>query len=380
MVTCGGYPERTGGILIASTGPRRIRVQVVGWAFASPKEPLVPVQRDEAPGAGEVLVEVAGCGVCHTDLGFYYDGVPTRHALPLTLGHEISGKVVATGLGAESWTGRAVVVPAVIPCGTCRACRAGRGSICPQQIFPGNDVHGGFATHVRVPAQGLCHVPDLGNRQRNPSGIDLASLSVVADAVSTPYQAIERTHLVEGDVAVFVGAGGVGGFGVQIAAARGAHVVAIDVDEKRLAQMSQHGAALTLLAGDPRELKKKIGAFAKERDIPTWRTFVFETSGSKAGQETAFALLGHGGFLSVVGYTPAKVELRLSNLMALDATAQGNWGCLPEHYPAIVELVLSGAVQVKPFVEHRPLSSINQTFADLHEHKVSRRVVLVPGS
>ncbi|MBL8861202.1 MAG: 6-hydroxycyclohex-1-ene-1-carbonyl-CoA dehydrogenase [Planctomycetes bacterium] len=355
-------------------------MQVVGWAFAAPKEPLVPVQRDEVPGPGEVLVEVAGCGVCHTDLGFFYDGVPTRHALPLTLGHEISGKVVAVGPGAERWSGQEIVVPAVIPCGRCRACREGHGSICPQQIFPGNDVHGGFASHVRVPAEGLCPVPNLKDKQRNPAGIDLASLSVVADAVSTPYQAIERAAIAKGDVAVFVGAGGVGGFGIQIAAARGAHVVAIDVDEKRLAVMKQHGAALTLPAGDPRELKKQIGAFAKQRDVPTWRTFVFETSGSKAGQETAFALLSHGGYLSVIGYTPAKVEVRLSNLMAFDATAQGNWGCLPAHYPAIVDLVLSGAVQVQPFVEHRPLSTINQTFADLHEHKVSRRVVLVPGN
>ena len=338
------------------------------------------IEREDAPGVGEVLVEVAGCGVCHTDLGFVYEAVPTRHALPLTLGHEISGRVVATGAGAESWLGREVVVPAVIPCGQCRACLAGRGSICPQQIFPGNDVHGGFATHVRVPARGLCAVPDLRDRARNPAGIDLASLSVVADAVSTPYQAIERAGLSAGDVAVFVGVGGVGGFGVQLAAARGAHVVGIDVDERRLEQMRSHGADLVLTAGDARELKKSVTAFAREHDVTTWRTFVFETSGTVPGQATAFALLGHGGTLSVVGYTPAKVELRLSNLMALDATAQGNWGCLPEHYPAVVELVLSGAVRVQPFVEQRPLSAINEVFQEIHARKLSRRVVLLPSA
>jgi 6-hydroxycyclohex-1-ene-1-carbonyl-CoA dehydrogenase len=287
--------------------------------------------------------------------------------------------VVAVGAGAEDWRGREVVVPAVIPCGECRACRAGRGSICPAQIFPGNDVHGGFASHVRVPARGLCPVPDLRDPARNPSGIDLASLSVVADAVSTPYQAIQRVGVGVGDVAVFVGVGGVGGFGVQIAAARGAHVVALDVDSRRLEQMKAHGASLALVASDPREIKKALTTFARHHDVPTWRTFVFETSGTRAGQEMAFALLGHGATLSVVGYTSAKVELRLSNLMALDASAQGNWGCLPEHYPAVVELVLSGAVRVQPFVEHRPLSTINETFEELHAHKLSRRVVLVPG-
>ncbi|NOT29581.1 MAG: 6-hydroxycyclohex-1-ene-1-carbonyl-CoA dehydrogenase [Planctomycetes bacterium] len=376
MAVCSFRPEA--GRCPSHTREHALRI--TGWALFAPKEPMATVQREEALAVGDVLVEVAGCGVCHTDLAFSHEGVPTRHPLPLTLGHEISGRVVDAGAGAESWCGRAVVVPAVIPCGECRACRAGRGSICPRQVFPGNDVHGGFATHVRVPARGLCPVPDLGDRSRNPLGLDLASLSVVADAVSTPYQAIERAGVRAGDVAVFVGAGGVGGFGIQIAAAHGAHVVAIDIDERRLTEMKAHGASLCMPSGDARELKKALTAFAKERDVPTWRTFVFETSGTSSGQATAFALLGHGGFLSVVGYTPDKVELRLSNLMALDATAQGNWGCLPEHYPAVVELVLSGAVRVQPFVEHRPLSTINQTFAEIHARKVSRRVVLVPGS
>jgi 6-hydroxycyclohex-1-ene-1-carbonyl-CoA dehydrogenase len=357
-------------------------MQVTGWMVSSPDEPMVRTSREVEPGAGEVLVEVAGCGVCHTDLGFYYDKVPTRHALPLTLGHEISGRVVAAGEGAEGWVGRDVIVPAVIPCGECEACRAGQGSICPRQIFPGNDVHGGFATHVAVPALGLCPVPDLSDPEVNPQGLDLAALSVIADAVSTPYQAILRSGLERGDVAVFVGVGGVGGFGVQIAASCGAGVVAIDVDAGRLEQMRAHGADATLDASQlsPKELKRAVKSFAKERGAPTWRTFVFETSGSPQGQQTAFGLLGHGGHLSVVGYTPAKVELRLSNLMALDATARGNWGCLPEHYPAVVELVLAGAVQVPPFVERRPLETINETFADIHAHRVARRVILVPES
>ena len=80
----------------------------------------------------------------------------------------------------------------------------------------------------------------------------------------------------------------------------------------------------------------------------------------------------------MVGYTPAKVELRLSNLMAFDATAQGNWGCLPEHYPAVLDLVLSGKVALEPFIERRPLATINETFEDQHARRVSKRVILVP--
>jgi 6-hydroxycyclohex-1-ene-1-carbonyl-CoA dehydrogenase len=356
-------------------------MEVHAWVVTQPGEPMVEQRREEVPGPGQVLVEVAGCGLCHTDLGFYYEGVPTRHAFPLALGHEISGTVIEAGDGAGDWVGKNVVVPAVIPCGACAACEQGHGSICPKQVFPGNDVHGGFATHVVVPFRGLCEVPDLRDRAVNPGGVELADLSVIADAVSTPFEAIRRSELSQGDLAVFVGAGGVGSFGVQLAAAFGASVIAIDVDDQRLELASRHGADLTL-SGEMefRALRKKVREFAGSRDIPTWNHKIFETSGSIAGQATAFGLLGHGGYLAVVGYTPRKVELRLSNLMALDATARGNWGCPPEHYPAIVDLVLTGRVAVGPFSERRPLSSINETFADVHERRVSRRIVLIPGS
>jgi 6-hydroxycyclohex-1-ene-1-carbonyl-CoA dehydrogenase len=341
---------------------------------------MVREEREEAAGEGEVLVRVAGCGVCHTDLGYFYEGVPTKRGFPLCLGHEVSGRVVQAGAGAESWVGQDVIVPAVIPCGACEACRAGRGSICPSQIFPGNDVHGGFGSHVKVPARGLCPVPDLTDARLNPSGVDLASLSVVADAVSTPYQAIARSGLAPSDLAVFVGVGGVGGFGVQIAAALGAHVAAIDVDPKRLEAISKHGAKLALRADalDFKALKAAVRNFAKTCGVPSWRQKIFETSGTPAGQATAFSLLGHGGYLGVVGFTPEKVEIRLSNLMAFDAKAEGNWGCSPDLYPEALGLVLSGKVRIAPFIEKRPLSSINETFEALHARKLAARPVLIP--
>jgi 6-hydroxycyclohex-1-ene-1-carbonyl-CoA dehydrogenase len=355
-------------------------MRIQSWMVRQPAEPMVCTEREELPGMGEVLVEVAGCGVCHTDLGFYYDGVPTRMDFPLTLGHEVSGRVVAIGEGAESWMDRLVVVPAVIPCGICPACEAGRGAICPRQIFPGNDLHGGFGTHLRVPANGLCEVPDLSDPEINKAGLDLSSLSVIADAVSTPYQAILRSELQAGDVAVFVGAGGVGSFGIQLAAAFGANVIAIDVDGERLEQVTEHGAKLALRADELsfKEIRNAVRGFCKEREVPTWRQRIFETSGTPQGQSTAFGLVGHGSYLSVVGFTSAKVELRLSNLMAFDATVQGNWGCLPEHYPAIVDLALAGKISLEPFIERRPLASINETFEELHTQGSRRRIVLIP--
>jgi 6-hydroxycyclohex-1-ene-1-carbonyl-CoA dehydrogenase len=225
-------------------------------------------------------------------------------------------------------------------------------------------------------------VPDLGDPRRNAAALALADLAVVADAISTPYQAIVRSALTRGDLAVFVGAGGVGGFGVQIAASLGAHVVAIDPDPERLALVARHGASLALHAGEIsfQDIRAAVRAFAKERDVASFRHKIFEASGTPAGQATAWGLLGPGAYLSIVGFTPAKVEVKLSNLMAFDAVAQGNWGCLPEHYPRVLDLVLSGAVAVRPFVERRPLACINETFAELHDRRASRRVILVPES
>ena len=155
-------------------------MRIASWVVESPDQPMVRRLRDEEPGPGEAAVEIAGCGVCHTDLGFYYDGVPTRHAFPLTLGHEISGRVVAAGPGAEEWIGRAVVVPAVIPCGECAACGAGRGQICPAQVFPGNDVHGGFGSHVMARTIG---VPLLTPAPRDVFGVEEVESGHVGSAM-----------------------------------------------------------------------------------------------------------------------------------------------------------------------------------------------------
>jgi 6-hydroxycyclohex-1-ene-1-carbonyl-CoA dehydrogenase len=348
------------------------------WLMTAPKAPMVETGFDPLPLApGEVAVEIAGCGVCHTDLGYFYDGVRLNHPLPLALGHEVAGRVVAAGDGAGSWTGRAVIVPAVIPCGECEACRRGRPNICRNQKMPGNDIQGGFGTHIVVPARGLCPVDEA---RLAKAGLSLAEVSVVADALTTPYQAVVRAGVAPGSLAIVVGAGGVGGYCVQVANALGAKVVAIDVDADRLAAIGRHGAALTLdaRAHDGKALKAAIGEFAMRHGLPSIEWVIFECSGTAAGQLTAYGLLVHGATLGVVGFTMDKVEVRLSNLMAFDARAIGNWGCPPALYPAALDLVLDGKVQVKPFVETHPLADINHVFEAVHHRDIKRRAVLVP--
>ncbi len=183
-------------------------IQAHRWLMTAPGAPLERSAFEPVPAAGEVVIAVAGCGVCHTDLGYYYDGVRTNRALPLALGHEVSGRVLACGAGAEAWAGRAVIVPAVLPCGSCDLCQRGLGTICRQQKMPGNDIQGGFASHIVVPSRGLCPVDEA---RLEKVGLTLADVSVVADALTTPYQAVSRAGVTPGSLAVVVGAGGVGG-------------------------------------------------------------------------------------------------------------------------------------------------------------------------
>lgn len=356
-----------------------------GWQMTAPGQPLSCVSREiPALTPDDVLVRVAGCGVCHTDLGFLHDGVRTRHPLPLILGHEISGHVEEAGRRYTSLVGQAVVVPAVLPCGDCELCRSGRPTICRSQIMPGNDRDGGFATRVVLPGRFLCPVPGAGEDADAPlgaaPGLTLRHLAVVADAVSTAYQAVRRSGLERGGLAVVVGLGGVGTFAAQIAADAGAAVVGLDVDQRRLEAASglHVGLALDPRALPAKELRARIAEFARASGAPEAGWTVFECSGTAAGQRTAWSLLGYGATLMVVGYTMEASELRLSNLMAFDARAVGNWGCAPDLYPALLTKVLAGTIDVASHATLRPLSEIATVLEDVRAHRAARRVVLIP--
>ncbi len=324
---------------------------------------------------GEVLVEIAGCGVCHTDLSYFYAGVPTVNKPPLTLGHEISGRVVA---GEASWIGKEVIIPAVMPCNNCPVCAAGRGNRCLAQKMPGNSlgIYGGFSSHIPVPARDLCVVAGRGETP-------LERLAAVADAITTPYQAATRGNIQAGDRVVVVGAtGGVGTFIVQMAKAFGAEtVIGIDVIPARLERALKYGADAVLCSAEKTadQVRDEFRALCKQRGLPHnygWK--VFEATGHKAGQAISLGLLSFVGKLIWVGFSPDVNEYSLSRLMAFDAEIIGTWGCLPKHYPAALQMVLDGRIQVEPFVETRPMSTIEETFEEAHSGRLDRRVILTP--
>ncbi len=324
-------------------------------------------------GPGDALVEVAGCGVCHTDLGYFYDGVPTVSKPPLTLGHEISGTVVA---GDEAWIGKEVLIPAVMPCRQCYLCKTGRGNRCLNQKMPGNSIgiYGGFSSHIPVPSIDLCEIKNRGE-------IPLEHLSVVADAGTTPFQALKKADMQIGDNVIVIGIGGVGQYMVQTAKALGAGcVVAIDIDEDRLNQILSYGADVAINARDKstRDISTEIKAVRKKFGLPAYGWKIFEVTGTKPGQETALSLLSFTGKLVVVGFGMQKVEYSISRLMAFDAEIIGTWGCLPEYYPQVLGMVLSGKIDIGPFVQTRPMSTIAEAFEEAHAKSPDKRIVLVP--
>ena len=344
------------------------------WFLRSFGEDLQPGPLElPAPQPGEAVVQVEACGMCHTDLGFASGSVAPKHDLPLVLGHEVVGTVVEAGDAYAELVGARVIVPAVLPCGQCALCAAERGNACNRQQMPGNDIHGGFSTHMLVRAAPLV-------RLDAPAGMDTRALSVVADAVSTAYQAALRADLAEGDAAIVIGSGGVGGYLVQIARAMGARVIACDVNDERLAAIADFGASATLNVGGraPRDVRKDVQTTLRKWESPSLRWKIFECSGTTAGQELAYTLIGRASTLAVVGYTFDKTTVRLSNLMAYDATVVGSWGCPPEAYDPVLQMIYRGDVVLEPFIEYAPLSTINAQLRAMAAHTLTRRVVLDP--
>ncbi|MHA2298830.1 MAG: alcohol dehydrogenase catalytic domain-containing protein [Candidatus Hodarchaeales archaeon] len=152
---------------------------------------------------GQVIVELAACGVCHTDLGYLDHGVPTFKSPPLILGHEASGIVKNISDDVKSFKkGDHVLIPAVLTCGSCYYCRIGRENVCINQRMLGNHIDGAFAEQIKVPAKDIFHLP---------AEVPIDEGCIIADAISSPYHAVKnRGQIRPGDWAVVVGCGGIG--------------------------------------------------------------------------------------------------------------------------------------------------------------------------
>jgi alcohol dehydrogenase, propanol-preferring len=314
----------------------------------------------------QILVKVAACGVCHTDLHYLEHGVATFKKPPIVLGHEASGVVEEVGAAVTNVKkGQRVLIPAVLTCGQCSACRQGRENICSNMKMLGNHFDGAYAEYVAVPAKDVLNVPD---------SIPLQEVAIVADAISTPYHAVKnRAQVRPGDTVVVFGCGGVGINAVQLATAAGGYVIAVDINDRKLAWASEFGAAKTINATKvervSKEIKKLTGGGA---DI------AMEVIGNPRTIEEAFECIRIGGRLVVVGYTHEAISIVAGKIMFKEVEVVGSLGCRPVDYIPLLRMVEQGTIDVKRQVTHRfPLEEIGKAF-DAMKEGVSLRSIVVP--
>ena len=313
----------------------------------------------------QILVKVAACGVCHTDLHYIEHGVPTFKKPPIVLGHEASGVVERVGAAVTNVKpGDRVLIPAVLTCGSCMFCRQGRENICSRMTMLGNHIDGAYAEYVAVPAKDVLHLPE---------SIPLADASIIADAISTPYHAVKnRAQVRPGDTVVVFGCGGVGINAVQLASAAGGYVIAVDINERKLQWAREFGAAETINAQSvervSKEIKKRTGGGA---DI------AMEVIGNPKTIEEAFECVRIGGRLVIVGYTHEAISVVAGKIMFKELEVVGSLGCRPTDYVPLIRMVAGGQVNLTKQITHRfELKDLAKAFEVMKEGAALRSIVV----
>lgn len=235
------------------------------------------------PGAGEIVVAPTRVGICGSDVHFVLDGSATTGLLPLVMGHEPAGRVVATGDGVDAaWVGRRVVVLPIVTCGDCRFCRSGRSVLCSVREVLGTDRHGAWADLVMVPERNVMAIPDEVSDE---------IAAVCTDAVSTAFHAVRtRGGVTRGSRVAIWGAGGLGLAATGIARSLEAASIAV-IDPRETARER------ALALGADIALHPDRAVFALRGQIDVALEFV----GRAESARDAIRILDRGGRAVIVG-------------------------------------------------------------------------------
>ncbi len=324
------------------------------------------VEDPRIDGPNDVIVRIGGAGVCRTDLhiveGIWRSKVEVR--LPYIMGHENAGWVEAIGRGVEGVkVGDAVVCHPLVTSGHCLACRRGDDMHATDSKFPGINANGGYAQYLLTGERALIKLP----KSLTPKDV-----APYTDAGLTAYRATKKAsrHLLPGQYAVVIGAGGLGHIGIQVLNALcAAEIIAIDRADTGLALAKECGAHHQVKAdgNEVAAIMELTGGNGAEAVID----FVGEGDAIARG----LAMTRNGGYYYIVGYG-GKIEIPTIDMITSEKTIVGN---LVGTYPELVELMaLADRGLVNLVTREYPLEQANQALHDLHHGRIKGRAVLVP--
>ncbi|HUC84147.1 MAG TPA: galactitol-1-phosphate 5-dehydrogenase [Candidatus Acidoferrales bacterium] len=319
---------------------------------------------------GEVLVRVRACGICGSDV-HGMDGSSGRRIPPIVMGHEAAGEIAQVGSGVSGWqSGDRVTFDSTVYCGGCWFCKRGEANLCDNRRVLGVSCadyrrHGAFAEFVAVPERILYRLPD-----------NLAfEHAAMVEAVSVAVHAVKRKPLAEDSITLVVGTGMIGLLVVQALRVAGyPQIIAIDLDEGRLALAKKMGARNTFKSGDP-SLLEKIRGLTHGRGVDA----AFEVVGLPATVTTAIECVRKGGSVTLVGNLKPRVDLPLQAVVTRELTLLGTCASAGE-YPACLELIANGRIDVTELISAiAPLEEGAQWFERLYAgEKGLMKVLLRP--
>ena len=324
----------------------------------------VPDPKIERPG--DIIVRIGGAGVCRTDLhiveGIWRSKVEVK--LPYIMGHENAGWVEAVGRGVESVkVGDAVICHPLVTSGHCLACRRGDDMHATDSKFPGINADGGYAEYLLTGERALIKLP------KSLAPKDVAPYT---DAGLTAYRAAKKAsrHLLPGQFAVVIGAGGLGHIGIQVLNALcAAEIIVIDRSDTALALAKECGAH-HVVKGDGNEV-----AAVMELTRGNGAEAVIDFVGEGDAVAKGLAMTRNGGFYYIVGYG-GKIELPTIDMITSEKTIVGN---LVGTYAELVELMaLADRGLVNLRTKEYKLSQANDALHDLHNGLIHGRAVLIP--
>jgi L-iditol 2-dehydrogenase len=326
------------------------------------------------PVAGEVLVRIAACGICGSDVHGYTGG-SGRRIPPLVMGHEAAGTVADVGTGVTDLPlGTRVALDSTVHCGTCEYCSTARENLCTHRqvlgVSPGTyRRHGCFAEYACVPRRIVHPIPDAVDFV---SAALLEPLTIAIHAVNLGAAGPDTRS------AVVVGAGTIGLACVAALRARGvARIAAIDFDAARLAQARRLGATATFAAGP--DAGREAAAWGASSADTDGADLVIEAVGATAPVQTAIEAATRGGTVVLVGNVSPQVELPLQQVVTRQIRLQGSC-CSAGCYPEAIRLVAEKQVDLSNFVSRvAPLAEGPELFSRLHRQEPGLvKVVLQP--